>query len=325
MPHQHVSSLALSPNWRYNIPAARLHSSELPVAEPDDIQPPPAREINEDTPLSSLSQAEIAQLTEKMLNNNPSTRTKLIAEITPILELRGEYLDGAQSFVRQIDWLQAHGFTEFRRTARDGNCFYRSVAFAYLDRLLHAPDIVATVARFREVLASKELGLTLAFEDEIHKEFSQQLEDLISIIENFGAALTTDELLERLLGVCDYVAYYLRLLASAEIRTNPDPYRDFIFDQEIVAFCQSQVEAVDSEADHIAMMALCNALRITLKLATLSSHVQGDVQEADVFTCHFPGRCYGQGSTSNLAPFQTGPLRYPSRPKEPRVNSGYTN
>jgi hypothetical protein len=36
------------------------------------------------------------------------------------------------------------------------------------------------------------------------------------------------------------------------------------------------------------MMALCNALRITLKLATLSSHVQGDVQEADVFTVISP-------------------------------------
>jgi ubiquitin thioesterase protein OTUB1 len=57
--------------------------------------------------------------------NNPETRTKLIAEITPISELRAEYLDGSQSVVRQIDWLQAHGYTEFRRAARDGNCFYR--------------------------------------------------------------------------------------------------------------------------------------------------------------------------------------------------------
>ncbi|KAJ7041188.1 cysteine proteinase [Mycena alexandri] len=251
-------------------PAPRVHSSELPAVEPDDVQPPPPREIDESTPLSSLSQAEIAQLTEKMLND-PSARNKLIAEITPISELQTEYLQGAQSVVRQIDWLQAHGYKEFRRAARDGNCFYRSVAFAYLDRLLHAPDIITTVARFREVLASKEVGLTLAFEDEVHKEFSEQLDNLMQMVENFGAALTTEDLLDRLLG------------SSAEIRTNPDPYRDFIFDQEIVAFCQSQVEG-----NHIPMMALCNALRITLKLATLSSHVQGDVQEADVFTVISP-------------------------------------
>ncbi|KAJ7482255.1 cysteine proteinase [Mycena galericulata] len=274
------------PSDTEDAPAApRIRSSELPEVEPE-YAPPPPREIDENTPLSSLSQAEIAQLTEKMLHD-PSARTKLIAEITPISALRAEYLDGSQSVVRQIDWLQAHGYNQFRRAARDGNCFYRSVAFSYLDRLLHAPDIPAAVQRFRAVLASKELGLTLAFEDEIHKEFSEQLLTLMQLIEDFGIALTTEDLLERVLEVSDYVSYYFRLLASAEIRTNPEPYRDFI-DLDIVAFCQSQVEAVDSEADHIPMMALCNALRITLKLATLSSHVQGAVQEADVFTVISP-------------------------------------
>ncbi|KAK7029843.1 OTU domain-containing protein [Favolaschia claudopus] len=271
--------------------APRIRSSELPEVE--DVDPPPTltqppREITEDTPLSSLSQAEIAALTEKMLNDNPDTRLKLIAEITPISELRAEYLDGSQSFVRQIDWLDAHGYTQFRRAARDGNCFYRSVAFSYLDRLLHAPNIPDTVARFRQVLESKEAGLTIAFQDDVHKEFSEQLHTLMQIIENFGIALSTEELLERLLEVSDYVSYFFRLIASAEIRTNPTPYQDFIFDQDIAAFCQSQVEAVDSEADHIPMMALCNALRITLKLATLSSHGQGPVQENDIFTIISP-------------------------------------
>ncbi|KAF8183786.1 peptidase C65 Otubain-domain-containing protein [Mycena galopus ATCC 62051] len=266
----------------------RIRSSELPNVEDDVVPPAPApREITEDTPLSSLSPQEIAALTEKMLNN-PETRSKLIAEITPISELRAEYLDGSQSVVAQLDWLAMHGYTQFRRAARDGNCFYRSVAFSYLDRLLHAPDIPATVARFQEVLATKELGMTKAFQDDIHQEFSEQLHTLMKLIADFGIALTTEDLLDRLLEVSDYVSYYFRLLASAEIRNNPAPYRDFIFDQEIGAFCQTQVEAVESEADHIPMMALCNALRITLKLATLSSHVQGSVQEADVFTVISP-------------------------------------
>ncbi|KAJ6476255.1 cysteine proteinase [Mycena sanguinolenta] len=277
----------MDPSDPTDAPAApRIRSSELPDVE-DDLVAPAPREINEDTPLSSLSEAEIAALTDKMLNN-PDTRTKLIAEITPISELRDEYLGGSQNFVDQIDWLQAHGYTQFRRAARDGNCFYRSVAFSYLDRLLHAPDIYATVARFREVLVSKEHGLTQVFQEDVHQEFSEQLHTLMKLIEDFGVALTTEDLLNKLLEVSDYVSYFFRLLASAEIRNNPEPYRDFIFDQEIVAFCQSQVEAVDSEADYIPMMALCNALRITLKLATLSSHGQGTVQEKDVFTVISP-------------------------------------
>ncbi|KAJ6619060.1 peptidase C65 Otubain-domain-containing protein [Mycena sp. CBHHK59/15] len=269
--------------------APRIRSSELPEVEPDVAlyEPPAPRQIDENTPLSSLSQAEIDQLTEKLLND-PSTRNKLIAEITPISTLRAEYEAGSQSFVRQLDWLAEHGYNAFRRAARDGNCFYRSVAFSYLNRLLHAPNIPAAVERFRGVLMSKELSLTLAFEDDIHKEFAEPLHTLMALVNDFGIAITSEDLLDRLLEVSDHVSYYFRLLASAEIRTNPDPYHDFIPDQDIIAFCQSQVEAVNSEVDHIPMMALCNALRITLKVATLSSHGQGPVQESDLFTVISP-------------------------------------
>ncbi|KAJ7223071.1 cysteine proteinase [Mycena pura] len=283
--HLNTPNQLVDPNTPRTAPedapaAPRLRSSDLPDVEADDTPPAP-REIDENTPLSSLSPAEIAALTEKMLNESgSSTRTKLIAEITPLVELRAEYLDGAQSVVSQIQWLLEHGYTHFRRAA--------PVAFSYLDRILHAPDIPVAVARFREVLSANELSLTLAFEDEIYKEFSEQLDTLLKLIEEFGAALTTEDLLSRLLEVSDYVSYYFRLIASAEIRTKPEPYRDFIFDQDVVTFCLSQVEAVDSEADHIQMMALCNALRITLKLATLNSHLRGAVQETDVFTIISP-------------------------------------
>ncbi|KAJ7128130.1 cysteine proteinase [Mycena crocata] len=284
--------------------APRLHSSDLPEVEPDHVPPAP-REIDENTPLSSLTAAEIAQLTEKMLND-PSTRTKLIAEITQISVLRAEYLpsggpsqDSQPSVVKQLDWLVENGYTHFRRAARDGNCFYRSLAFSYLDRILHAPDARATVARFRAVLASKETALSLAFEDDIHKEFSEQLYTLLQLIEDFGVALTTEDLLDRVLDVSDYVSYFFRLVASAEIRTNPSLYLPFIFaeldlpdertptETDIAAFCQRQIEAVDTDVDHLAMMALCNALRITLKLATLNAHLKLDsrkVEELDVFT-----------------------------------------
>ncbi|KAJ7279021.1 cysteine proteinase [Mycena rebaudengoi] len=288
--------------------APRLHTSELPDVEPG-LSVPVAREIDENTPLSSLTQAEINQLTEKLfaVDDVSDSQKKAIAGITPIATLRAEYESGSQSFVRQIDWLSEHGYTSFRRAARDGNCFYRSVAFTYLDRLLHAPDSRAAVARFRAVVTSKETALTLAFEDpEIHKEFGEQLHNLLSLITDFGAALTSEDLLEHLLEVCDYVAYYFRLLASAEIRTNPDPYIDFIPDQDVLAFCTSQVEAVSSEADHIPMMALCNALRVTLKVATLSSHGQGPVQEADIFTIISPDDAMDKDLPPMLLLFRPG-------------------
>ncbi|KAF7307756.1 OTU domain-containing protein [Mycena kentingensis (nom. inval.)] len=262
--------------------APRLATSDLPP----DQQPPAPREITAETPLSSLSEAEIAALTEKMLNEtNASSRSELIAPIAPIVELRAEYLEGAQSVLRQIDWLEDHGYTRFRRAARDGNCFYRSFAFSYLDRILHAPNVHATVARFRETLAANEVSLTLAFQEDVYKEFSEQLETLLGLIESEGALLTSESLLEYFLQASDYVSYFFRLVASAEVRSNTHLYRDFIYEQDIAAFCTSQIEAVSSEADHLPIMALCNALRITLKLATLNANLPlRTIEQGDVFT-----------------------------------------
>ncbi|KAJ7072770.1 peptidase C65 Otubain-domain-containing protein [Mycena amicta] len=263
----------------------------------------PPREITEDTrthlfidalhahtlsaALSSLTQAEIAELSERMFNEtNASSRSELIAPIAPIAELRSEYLEGSQSVLRQIDWLEEHGYTRFRRAARDGNCFYRSFAFSYLDRILHAPNIPAAVARFREALSETEISLTLAFEEQAYREFLEQLEGLVGLIGTEGSSLSTENLLAYFLQATDYVSYFFRLVASAEIRTNTTPYSDFIIDQDIATFCQTQVEAISSEADHLAIMALCNALRVSIKLATLNAHhpSEGSIHEAQIFT-----------------------------------------
>jgi len=264
--------------------APRLATSDLPADEPVPAAAP--REITEETPLSSLSEAEIAALTEKMLNEtNASSRSELIAKIAPIAELRAEYLDGAPSFLRQIDWLEAHRYTRFRRAARDGNCFYRSFAFSYLDRILHAPDVHAAVARFRQTLTANDLNLALAFQEDVYKEFFEQLETILGLIESESAALTTENLLEYFLQASDYISYFFRLVASAEIRTNTHRYRDFIFEEDIATFCQTQIEAVSSEADHLPIMALCNALHLTLKLATLNANLPPrPIEEHDVFT-----------------------------------------
>ncbi|KAF7315050.1 OTU domain-containing protein [Mycena indigotica] len=263
----------------------RLRTSDLP----DDDAPPVAaasREITQDTPLASLTQAEIAALNERMLNEtNSASRDVLIGPISPIAQLRHAYLDGSPSVLRQIDWLEEKGYTHYRAAARDGNCFYRSFAFCYLDRILHAPNLSSAVARFRDVLSSIEFSLELAFEDDSYKEFSEQLNDLINLVAIQGSEMTTEDLLGFFLEVTDYVSYFFRLVASAEIRSNTPPYSDFIIDQDVVSFCQSQIEAVSSEADHLAIMALCNALRVSIKLAALNAHLpDGKIHEAQIFT-----------------------------------------
>lgn len=66
------------------------------------------------------------------------SRQPLVAVTVPLSVLRAEYSSG--TFIAKIDWLSAHGWTGLRRSRGDGDCFYRSMAFAYVERIMDAPD-----------------------------------------------------------------------------------------------------------------------------------------------------------------------------------------
>ena len=61
-----------------------------------------------------------------------------MAATVPLSVLRAEY--SSTAFIAKIDWLSGHGWTGLRRSRGDGDCFYRSMAFAYVERIMNAPD-----------------------------------------------------------------------------------------------------------------------------------------------------------------------------------------
>jgi len=75
--------------------------------------------------------------------------------------------------------------------------------------------------------------------------------------------------------VSNSIVVFLRLLTSARIRTDPDSYEPFLFHPELGEaltpreFCESLVEAVGKEADHVQILALSRALHIDVDIAYL--------------------------------------------------------
>lgn len=68
----------------------------------------------------------------------------LIAPAAPLSSLTSEYT--STQFIAKLNWLVSHGWTGLRRSRGDGDCFYRSVAYAYVERILNAPDLPLAVA-----------------------------------------------------------------------------------------------------------------------------------------------------------------------------------
>ncbi|KAI0772483.1 cysteine proteinase [Trametes elegans] len=224
--------------------------------------------------------------------------------------LRAEYENGSQTFVKQIDWLMEQGWIGIRRTRGDGDCFYRSLAFAYIERILNATEPALAVISAISVLESTQSKLeqvgfqSLVFED-FYDAFVRLIRGVVEPLED-GRLLTANSLLEAFneLEVSNSVVMYLRLLASAEIKSDTESYAPFLFNPETTdpmdpeSFCNNFVEAFGKEAgedtssarihpstsfirihpDHVQITALSKMLKVNINVAYLDGHdAQGRV------------------------------------------------
>ncbi|KAH6911978.1 peptidase C65 Otubain-domain-containing protein [Coprinopsis sp. MPI-PUGE-AT-0042] len=237
-----------------------------------------------------LSTAEIYERNQKLLDESIPD-VPLVSDLLPMAALRAEYENGSAAYRSQIDWLVAQGYTGIRRARGDGDCFYRSLAFAYIERLLQTPpeELEVSVASSLSILQGTRQTILLAGTDEFILEDPYEM--ITSIIQNIvtpnskGNTLTPEKLLARFQDqgagsmdaedepVAAYIVYYLRMITSAHIKNNAADYEPF-FEDGISArdFCSRQVDPVGIEADHIQMGALCKELKVNLKVAYLDGH-----------------------------------------------------
>ncbi|TRM60070.1 peptidase C65 Otubain-domain-containing protein [Schizophyllum amplum] len=256
-------------------------TAELPPVEgEEDIVPPLQGEGGEVTDISQLSTAQLYQLNQEFLDSTVDPTRPLIDDAQPLAVLRAEYENGSPSFVQQIDWLEGKGFHAIRRTRGDGDCFYRSVAYLFVERLFFAPDPPLAVTQAASGLeATLQLLSRAGFEDIVVSGFYEPLEELIkNIIQPVdGQVLTLNGLLQGFQDpmTSNCIVTYLRMLTSAKIRTEPDDFAPFLIHPELGemmdprTFCEVNVDPTGKEADHVQMTALSQALGLNIDVAYL--------------------------------------------------------
>ncbi|KAI0088117.1 cysteine proteinase [Irpex rosettiformis] len=242
--------------------------------------------------MTKLSTLELQELTQQLLDEEASKRP-LISSPLPISSLREEYERGSGNFIQQIDYLVSQGYTHVRRTRGDGDCFYRSLAFAWIQRLLQSPSPDISVATALSLLdSSLDVLKAAGFQDFVFEYFYDVLVDVIrSIVIPGQDGKTLDE--EGLLKAfqdpetSNCIVVFLRLYTSAVIRTSVEEYAPFLFHPETGEdispqdFCERFVEATGKEADHIQMTALTKALKVNVRVAYLDGHSATTVNFVD--------------------------------------------
>ncbi|KAF8622628.1 hypothetical protein AX15_006880 [Amanita polypyramis BW_CC] len=240
----------------------------------------PRVEIDESTPLSDLTPAQLIELNQNALNDLVPQRS-LIEEVESISELRAEYELGSTTFLKQIDWLNDRGFRQLRRARGDGDCFYRALGFTFVNRILQAPEIDIAVASALSLLESTREPLdVVGFQSLVYEDFYEVLYDLIkSIIQprDGEPPVTLAGLLKAFQDppASNSIVAYLRLITSAQLRLNEEEYSPFLIHPErgdpmsVRDFCENFVEGSGKEADHVQITAICRVLRLNVKVAYL--------------------------------------------------------
>uniref|UniRef100_A0A6N2MLT3 Ubiquitin thioesterase n=1 Tax=Salix viminalis TaxID=40686 RepID=A0A6N2MLT3_SALVM len=185
-----------------------------------------------------------------------------------------EYQSGSPILLEKIKVL-GDKYAAIRRARGDGNCFFRSFMFSYLEHILETQDraevdrIKIKVEECRKTLQG--LGyVDFTFED-FFALFLEQLDDVLQGNEN---SISHEELQNRSCdqSVSDYIVMFFRFVTTGEIRKRSQFFEPFILgltNTTVEQFCKSSVEPMGEESDHMHITALSDALGVPIRVVYL--------------------------------------------------------
>ncbi|KAI4968225.1 hypothetical protein ZWY2020_005337 [Hordeum vulgare] len=207
----------------------------------------------------------------------PDAYPKILGRQEQLSELVRESPDN--SIIQEKMKILNKHYVRFRRTLRDGSCFYRAFIFSYMEILRHLQDKQDEVTRLMECLdISKDRFSRLRwhkadFSIDPQNYFSRVVSELEEVINVIAAGCTSEWLYQRSLqeSFSGRVIPLLRLLTETEIRTEKF-YRQYIPENlSVREFCRKTVRSLDAEASTIQMRALTFALGIPLRVEVVDN------------------------------------------------------
>ncbi|XP_062820973.1 ubiquitin thioesterase OTUB1 isoform X1 [Anolis carolinensis] len=250
--------------------------------------------VSEQMRVNCLAYDEAIMAQQDRIQQEIAVQNPLVSEKMELSVLYKEYADDDHVYQQKIkDLLKKYSY--IRKTRPDGNCFYRAFGFSHLEALLEDGK---ELQRFKEVAAkSKEVLVSQGFTEFTIEDFHNTFMDLIEQVEK---QTTVSELLGSFndQSTSDYLVVYLRLLTSGYLQRENKFFEHFIEGgRSIKEFCQQEVEPMCKESDHIHIIALAQALNVSILVeymdrgegGTTNPHVFPEGSEPKVYLLYRPG------------------------------------
>ncbi|KAK9865354.1 hypothetical protein WJX84_003445 [Apatococcus fuscideae] len=211
---------------------------------------------------------------ENQIKAEEAQRHSLIGGIEPLSALAKEYEAGSSVFVNKIKTVEA-SYRAIRRARGDGNCFFRSFVFAYMEQLVNLQDlpernrVVTCIRQWEKKLV--EAGFEqLVFEDP-QMIIIDQLNSL-GTLDPLKVSVLESNMLDAELA--NQVVMYFRMLTSAAIQLRADFFAPFIMGMTdegltVEQFRRRCVEPMGEESDHVHIVALTDALQVPVRVVYL--------------------------------------------------------
>lgn len=226
---------------------------------------------NEESPqfTSKPSDEEIIRY-ENQLRKEEAAQYPLVSPPLPLAILHDEFPD--TNFALKLDLLSSqHNFSNVRKCRRDGNCFYRAVAFDLIE--IFKKDPQGSIQKYQA--AWKCQLKAVGYEPVIYEDFSDAFWSYLEVDSSVQEAWEIDEYTSNM------ALMLLRLLTSAHIRSNSEDYLAFIElapqdSNSIEKWCERSVDSVGVDADQVQLIALAKSLGIEIVVANLGSGLETD-------------------------------------------------
>jgi len=216
----------------------------------------------------NVNQDDLILQRQKEISAEIESESDLVGERLFLDQLLTEYPEDEEIYRCKIVDLKKC-YDAMRKTRPDGNCFFRAFGFSLFQSLLRSTSARQEITRLRTVAGNIKADLyKLGFNftvDDFYENFTEALDDVQE-----GRISTPDQLREEIFNNpsrSDYMVVFLRLVTSAHLRMNEEFFAAFIENGlSVKDFCQTEVEPMQKESDHIHVIAITEAIGVGVRI-----------------------------------------------------------
>jgi len=238
-------------------------------------------------PLSAQEQDAKTRAQMEAIDQEVRANQRLTSELLDISDLTKAFSMNDNDSTMNLGFRQgcdylATQYKSYRAVRGDGNCYYRAFLFALVEHLCKKTTTTVEVSRLSEYVGqSIEDVVKCGYDRFTIDMFHEEMVDLLTAVakereqpgttaaEAFSISPSLYTRLNEENGTSDYCVWYLRVITSAYLKSDPGRFVHFLDDPsyiDVATYCAKEIDPMGKECSMVGVLALAEAFRINVDI-----------------------------------------------------------